>query len=97
MIETWQIVLAGATLSGYLLALLHDDNQESMFLLGLLGALCLETTLWCFYRIIIRPRFISPLRHIPTSEGNHWLWGHGMKLYQEPYCSPVREWYVYLN
>ncbi|KAH7248628.1 cytochrome P450 [Fusarium redolens] len=46
MIETWQIVLAGATLSGYLLALLHDDNQESMFLLGLLGALCLETTLW---------------------------------------------------
>ncbi|KAF9765091.1 hypothetical protein IL306_002679 [Fusarium sp. DS 682] len=24
--------------------------------------------------------------------GSHWLWGHGMKLYREPYCSPVREW-----
>ncbi|KAI8409300.1 hypothetical protein FOFC_09136, partial [Fusarium oxysporum] len=42
--------------------------------------------------IFIRPRFISPLRHIPTPFGNHWLWGHGMKLYREPYCSPVREW-----
>ncbi|ENH63244.1 Cytochrome P450 97B3, chloroplastic [Fusarium oxysporum f. sp. cubense race 1] len=70
MIETWQIILAGATLSGYLLALLHPDNQK----------------------IFIRPRFISPLRHIPTPGGNHWLWGHGMKLYREPYCSPVREW-----
>lgn len=49
---------------------------------------------WLVWTIFIYPHYVSPFRHLPTPGGNHWLWGHGLKLMREPQGQASREWYV---
>ncbi|KAK2606476.1 hypothetical protein QQS21_003169 [Conoideocrella luteorostrata] len=51
----------------------------------------------CFFlvqtwRIFIYPRFFSPLRHIPTPPGGHWLWDQTRQILKEPSGIPMRNW-----
>lgn len=44
------------------------------------------------WRIIVYPRFFSPLRHLPRPGGGHWLWDQTMRILKEPTGSPLRDW-----
>ncbi|SMQ45992.1 unnamed protein product [Zymoseptoria tritici ST99CH_3D7] len=44
------------------------------------------------YNVVLYPRFLSPLRHIPQPPGSHWLTGHTRKIMREPSGFPAREW-----
>lgn len=58
--------------------------------LAILYAICILW--WAIWTTFIYPFFISPLKHLPMPKGNHWLWGHGMKLLREPQGNPSKEW-----
>ncbi|KAJ6445853.1 cytochrome P450 97B3 [Purpureocillium lavendulum] len=35
---------------------------------------------WLLWTTLVYPHFTSPLRHLPTPPGAHWLFGHGPKI-----------------
>lgn len=47
---------------------------------------------WALWTTFVYPFFLSPLRHLPMPKENHWLWGHGMKLFREPQGNPSKQW-----
>ncbi|KAK4936808.1 hypothetical protein LTR10_022397 [Elasticomyces elasticus] len=52
----------------------------------------LHFTVWFIYNTFIYPRFVSPLRHLPTVPGGSWINGHWMTLLKEPSGIPMRRW-----
>ncbi|KAG8414744.1 hypothetical protein J3459_014105 [Metarhizium acridum] len=44
------------------------------------------------WRIIVYPRFFSPLRHLPHPDDGHWLWDQTMRILKEPTGIPLRYW-----
>lgn len=44
------------------------------------------------YTVIIFPRFLSPLRHLPEPTGNSWWSGQWSTLIKEPSGIPMRRW-----
>lgn len=82
----------------------HEDfmlsilvNHERLFAFStFLTILCPSIFLgWAVWTTFIYPFYISPLRHLPMPKGNHWLWGHGIKLLREPQGNPSKQWYVF--
>lgn len=70
-----------------------NDTRERAFLLGSFAALFFgQLFIYAAYAVLIYPFYVSPLRHIPTAPGGHWLLGHGMKIVKEVNGNPSREW-----
>ncbi|KPI45859.1 Cytochrome 4d1 [Cyphellophora attinorum] len=44
------------------------------------------------YTIVIYPRFVSPLRHLPEPDGNAFFSGQWSKIVKEPSGIPLRRW-----
>lgn len=44
------------------------------------------------WRIIVYPRFFSPLRNLPTPPNGHWLWDQTRRILKDPSGIPAREW-----
>ncbi|KAK4635492.1 Cytochrome P450 monooxygenase ALT8 [Fulvia fulva] len=44
------------------------------------------------YNILLYPRFVSPLRHLPQAPNPHWLWGQTGRIMKEPSGVPMRTW-----
>lgn len=70
------------------LNIVHDKS----FLMTFVHAVVLALLAWLVWTIFVYPHYVSPLRHLPTPGGNHWLWGHGLKLMREPQGQASREW-----
>lgn len=49
----------------------------------------IQGTAWCFYKLVIYPFFLSPLRHLPHPPRGSWpLVGHGLALFGRPLGEP---------
>jgi cytochrome P450 len=48
--------------------------------------------LQALWKIVVYPRFLSPLRDLPTPPDNHWFFGQTRKIMREPSGKPMREW-----
>ncbi|KAI1124031.1 cytochrome P450 [Nemania abortiva] len=48
--------------------------------------------LWAVYRFILYPNLFSPLRHIPTVDGNSWWSRQSLRLLAEPRGVPQSDW-----
>lgn len=48
----------------------------------------------CLYFAFIYPFYVSPLRHLPTPDGAHWLLGHLSQLLVASPGVPLRKWYA---
>lgn len=55
------------------------------WVLGFLG--------WCFWIIILYPKFFSPLRYLPEPKGGSWWNGHFAQISALPTGAPMVEWY----
>lgn len=42
--------------------------------------------------LFVYPAFFSPLRHLPTVPGRHWLLGHGKMILAAKPGAPMRDW-----
>lgn len=49
------------------------------------------SVVYCLYAVLIYPHYVSPLRHLPTVKGGHWLFGHGQR-FAAGTDEPTREW-----
>ncbi|KAI0913025.1 cytochrome P450 [Ustulina deusta] len=48
--------------------------------------------LWTIYRFILYPNVFSPLRHLPTVDGNSWWSRQSTRLFTEPKGVPQSDW-----
>ena len=48
--------------------------------------------LWAIWRVILYPKFFSPLRHLPTVPGGSWWNGQFGRIQAEPTGAPMMEW-----
>jgi hypothetical protein len=47
---------------------------------------------WCFWKIILFPKFFSPLRYLPQPTGGSWWNGHFGQISALPTGAPMIEW-----
>ncbi|KAI9053519.1 hypothetical protein LZ554_002474 [Drepanopeziza brunnea f. sp. 'monogermtubi'] len=52
----------------------------------------LSFSLWAFYKIVLYPKFFSPLRHFPTPPGGSWWNGHFDQIKANPTGAPQINW-----
>lgn len=86
---SFQTVLAFAATLSYPLAKIGESTYPSVFCQ--VYATCL--LLWAVYRFILYPNIFSPLRHIPTVDGNSWWSRQSLRLLSEPRGIPQSDWY----
>ncbi|KAI0204029.1 cytochrome P450 [Astrocystis sublimbata] len=48
--------------------------------------------LWVTYRCVLYPNLVSPLRHIPTVDGDSWWSRQSFRLWNEPRGIPQSDW-----
>lgn len=44
------------------------------------------------YRVLLYPLVLSPVRHLPTVKGGHWLLGQFLEIYRNPTGMPQIKW-----
>jgi cytochrome P450 len=62
------------------------------FTLTAASIFCLQWLVYGIYAVIIYPRFLSPLRHLPEPPGNSFFNGQWSVLIKEPSGLPMRRW-----
>ncbi|KAI9171584.1 Cytochrome P450 monooxygenase [Paramyrothecium foliicola] len=88
----WHVIAAGACLGTFILTHDRDTLSKSSYARAFLATLAFELIAWGIWDILIYPRFVSPLRHLPQAPNSHWLLGQGPKILKESNGVPAREW-----
>lgn len=47
---------------------------------------------WAFYKVILYPHYLSPLRHLPGPDDNSWWNGQYARISKEPSGRPMIDW-----
>jgi hypothetical protein len=47
---------------------------------------------WAFWKVILYPKYFSPLRHLPMPKGGSWWNGHFKEISAKPTGEPQIEW-----
>jgi hypothetical protein len=47
---------------------------------------------WVLWTVLVYPKHVSPLRHLPGPQDNHWLLGQWPRIRSEPFGHPMRDW-----
>jgi hypothetical protein len=50
--------------------------------------------LFAIWKVIVWPKFVSPLRHVPGPSGGSWWNGQFPTILAKPTGTPMIEWYV---
>ncbi|KAI0411873.1 cytochrome P450 [Xylaria grammica] len=82
------VVFALSVTLSYPLAKAGDSTYLSIFCR--VYGICL--TLWALYNFILYPNVFSPLRHLPTVDGNSWWSRQSLRLIVEPRGVPQSDW-----
>ncbi|KAF8330529.1 cytochrome P450 [Amanita rubescens] len=69
-------------------ALLSDILQPSYIWLLITGYVAYRF----LYRLVLWPRYLSPLRHVPTAPGTKLIMGHSHLIYNNKACLSQSEW-----
>ncbi|KAL8974106.1 MAG: hypothetical protein Q9197_001648 [Variospora fuerteventurae] len=62
------------------------------FLATFLAYSSFVSTVWAAWKVLLYPRFFSPLRHLPEPQGNALFMGQFAAIRNEPTGKPQREW-----
>lgn len=54
----------------------------------------LQTVAYGVYRVLIWPKYLSPLIGLPEPSDNHWLLGQWPRISAEPSGLPMQDWFV---
>ncbi|TWU77868.1 hypothetical protein ED733_004054 [Metarhizium rileyi] len=84
--------ITGFSLLGCALLLYGQALRSRLALAGSFVGLWLAcAAVFSAWAVLIYPHYVSPLRHLPTAKGGHWLFGHG-RLFEVGAKEPTREW-----
>ena len=92
--ESWTFS-AGASFAASILICetLPASTYTSSYLFTATTLLLLESVIIGIYNIILWPRFLSPLRHLPTvTDGASFINGQLATIVKEPSGVPLRKW-----
>ncbi|KAI0426738.1 cytochrome P450 [Xylaria sp. FL1042] len=81
-------VFAASVALSYPLTKISDSTYPSIFT----RVYGISLLLWIIYRFILYPNLFSPLRHIPTVDGNSWWSRQSTRLFTEPKGVPQSDW-----
>ncbi|KAI8948670.1 cytochrome P450 [Xylaria longipes] len=81
-------VLAFTATLSYPLTKISESTYLSVFCR--VYAICL--LLWAIYRFMLYPNIFSPLRHLPTVDGNSWWSRQSLRIWSEPRGVPQSDW-----
>ncbi|KAK1249104.1 hypothetical protein MKX07_002620 [Trichoderma sp. CBMAI-0711] len=70
----------------------QDVWTRASFLQAAAVLLVTQMVVYGIYDVFLYPKWFSPLRHLPTAPGSHWLMGHGLKILADKPGAPMREW-----
>ncbi|KAI0439638.1 cytochrome P450 [Xylaria telfairii] len=85
---SFQTVLVFAAALSYPFAKIGESTYPSVFCQ--VYPTCL--LLWAVYSFILYPNIFSPLRHLPTVDGNTWWSRQSLRLLSEPRGVPQSDW-----
>lgn len=85
------LILAAAAIASLLLAR-HAPEYSPPLVWTFLGLSSVLLTSLAMYRTVLYPRLFSPMRHIPTPKGAHWLLGHFPEIFRGPTGAPHLKW-----
>ena len=52
----------------------------------------LEFAVGFFWHVILYPKYLSPLRHLPGPKGGSWWCGYFAEITRRPSGDPIKEW-----
>ncbi|KAI1416795.1 cytochrome P450 [Hypoxylon sp. FL1857] len=92
MALTWRIITVISLLSSYLIVSLQPEWSRLQLLGAFVATWSLQAFLVYTWRIVLYPKFFSPLRDLPEPKGGSWLMGQFKEIRTRPSGIPMREW-----
>lgn len=90
-----RVISAGAGLTSLALSYLARSSSKTYFARNFVLLWLAEVLVWGFYRAILWPYFLSPLRTLPEPPNSHWLHGQGPRIFRDAPGVPMRDWCVW--
>lgn len=89
-----KLMLATAVLGGAGWTYLGQDAWSRASFVQAAAVLLLAQVfvVYGIWSLFVYPFWFSPLRHLPTAPGGHWLLGHGKKILIAKPAVLFREW-----
>lgn len=53
-----------------------------------------ELLAWAFYKVVLYPKYLSPLRHLPGPKNESWWNGNFGRVLREVNGGPAMDWYA---
>ncbi|KAI0152554.1 cytochrome P450 [Hypoxylon sp. NC0597] len=88
----WRIISIISLLSSYLIVSLQPEWSRSQLVGAFITTWILQAFFVNVWRLILYPKFFSPLRGLPEPKGGSWLMGHFKEIRTKPSGIPMREW-----
>ncbi|OTA93792.1 hypothetical protein M434DRAFT_72545 [Hypoxylon sp. CO27-5] len=88
----WRIISIISLLSSYLVVSLQPEWSRLQLLGVFVATWILQAFLVNVWKLILYPKFFSPLRGLPEPKGGSWLMGHFKEIRTKPSGIPMREW-----
>jgi hypothetical protein len=91
----YKSMAALSAVSSYTLVAYHPNLllfSRPSYLGTFLQLWLLQFAIWAFYKVILYPKYLSPLRHLPAPSGDSWWNGQYRRITKEPSGQPMIEW-----
>ncbi|TGJ79124.1 hypothetical protein E0Z10_g9648 [Xylaria hypoxylon] len=88
----WRGILASSVVASYALVSSQPHWWKLHFTSSFISAWLFQTFVYAVWKVILWPKFFSPLRSLPQAPGGSWWNGHFKKIMADPSGIPMREW-----
>lgn len=88
-----RLLSLGSLLTALCLVRLYPQwSINESFLATFLASSSFVLTIWAAWKVLLYPKFFSPLRHLPEPQGNSLFMGQFAAISNEPTGKPQQEW-----
>ncbi|KAH9891411.1 cytochrome P450 [Xylariomycetidae sp. FL2044] len=88
----WQLITVVSLVCAYFLVTREPEWSKARLVAVFFGTSLVQTVAWIFYRVILWPKFLSPLRSLPEPKGGSFWNGQAKRIAAEPSGMPMRDW-----
>ncbi|KAL8977338.1 MAG: hypothetical protein Q9205_006837 [Flavoplaca limonia] len=86
------LVLSSVAGSSFFVKFFPQLSINESFLATFLTLLSFQYTILFIWNVILYPKYLSPLRHLPEPTGNSWFMGQFAAIREEPTGAPQQRW-----
>jgi hypothetical protein len=93
MVIPWRSFSVTSFVAAYLLVSRHSEWTKLGFAGAFASLWLAQGFAWSTWKVLIYPKFFSPLRGLPEPDNNSFLMGQFGRIRADPTGVPHREWY----